>query len=436
MRRTATSPFVALRRLFSPSTSWLVCVAVGVIAVGSAHLPAAQSRAAVIQRSVAVTYGNVPLRFVANHSQIIAAPTAVNDSYTTPFDTALSVDAPGILSNDSSNGGGAMEVSSVVPPTTGTLTIDSNGSFTFTPATGFVGTVTFDYTASNTTGESATATVTITVTEAVAPPTDLIVTSNTGSRITVTWRAPATGPTPTGYVLEGGVTPGGVLASLPTNSTATTYTFSAPTGAFYIRVHSLATELQSVASNEVRLFVNVPAPPSAPANLLGLVNGSSLSLAWTNTAGGGAPTTLVLDVTGSLNLSVGLPVSASFSFPNVPAGTYTLSLRAANALGVSGSSNSVTLTFPGPCSGVPGPVTNFVLSNTGPIIRASWELPVSGPAPTSYRAIVTDALNADVPLNARSISGGVSPGSYTVSIAAVNACGSGPATPPQTVTIP
>ena len=79
-----------------------------------------------------------------------------------------------------------------------------------------------------------------------------------------------------------------VLASLPTNSTATTFTFSAPTGAFYIRMHSLAPGPQSVASNEIRIFVNVPAPPSAPANLLGFVNGSALGLAWTNTAGGGS----------------------------------------------------------------------------------------------------------------------------------------------------
>ena len=52
------------------------------------------------------------------------------------------------------------------------------------------------------------------------------------------------------------------------------------------------------ASNEIRIFVNVPAAPSAPADLLGLVNGSSVALAWRNTFEGGAPGGLILDVTG------------------------------------------------------------------------------------------------------------------------------------------
>jgi large repetitive protein len=409
-RRTATRPFVALRRLVSARASWLVCVAVGVIAVGSAHVPAAESRT-------------------------IAAPTAANDSYTTPFNTTLSVDAPGVLSNDTSDDGSALEVASVVVPTFGTLTIDGNGSFTFTPPTDFIGTVTFEYTAGNASGVSATATVTITVTESVAPPTNLTATSIVGNTVTITWTA-AAGATPTGYVLEGGISPGQVLASVPTGSTATTLTFTAPTGAFYIRVHALTGSLKSAASNEIRIFVNLPAAPSAPANLLGLVNGSSLALAWANTAAGGTPTGLTLDVTGALALSVNLPLSETFSFAGVPAGTYTFAVRAANSSGVSGPSNSVTLTFPGPCSGVPGTPMNFLATKSGNVISLSWALPASGPAPIGYTLSVTGAFVANIPLNGRSISGGVGPGSYTLSVIATNACGSSPATTPQTVVIP
>jgi hypothetical protein len=276
----------------------------------------------------------------------------------------------------------------------------------------------------------------ITPATTLEPPTDLIVTSSNGSTVTVTWRAPAAGRPPTGYLLEGGVTPGGVLASLPTNSTATTYTFNAPMGAYYIRMHSLAPGAMSAASNEARLFVGVPGPPATPANLLGLVNGSAMALAWTNTAGGVLRTDLILDVTGSVTLSLALPASETFSFPSVAAGTYTLSLRASNEQGVSGSSNSVTLTFPGPCSGVPGIPTNFVASKNGELIRASWELPAGGPAPSGYRLIITGAFNGELALNQRNISGAVGAGSYTLSVIATNACGSGAATEPQTVTIP
>ena len=106
----------------------------------------------------------------------------------------------------------------------------------------------------------------------LGPPTNLITSCVIRNAVTITWSAPTSVVTPTGYVLEGGAIPGQTLASLPTGSTATTFTFAATTGAFYIRVHSVAPGLKSVASNEIRIFVNVPSPPSAPTNLLGFVN--------------------------------------------------------------------------------------------------------------------------------------------------------------------
>jgi hypothetical protein len=240
---------------------------------------------------------------------------------------------------------------------------------------------------------------------------------------------------PTGYVLEGGITPGSVLASLPTNSTVPTYTFSAPTGSYYIRLLSLAGAVRSAASNEIRIAVNIPSPPSAPANLLGSANGSTLSLAWTNTASGGTPTELILDVTGSLSLSLSIPVSSSFSFPNVANGTYTFSLRASNSAGVSAPSNPVTLTFPGGCT-VPGTPTLFAVTRNGNIISATWGLPAGGSAPTGYTLIVTGAFNGQISTSERSISGAVGAGSYTLSVSALNACGTGAPTATQTIVVP
>ena len=128
----------------------------------------------------------------------------------------------------------------------------------------------------------------VTVATTVQPPTDLRVMSVTGSNVTLSFQAPTDSLTPTGYVLEGGATPGQVLGSLPIDAAATRLTFQAPTGAFYVRMHTLAGGLRSAASNEVRLFVNVPALPAAPTNVLSLVDGNTLSLAWMNNASGGA----------------------------------------------------------------------------------------------------------------------------------------------------
>ena len=181
----------------------------------------------------------------------------------------------------------------------------------------------------------------------------------------------------------------------------------------------------------------MPAPPSAPTNLLGLANGSSLLLAWQNTAAGGTPSGLILDVTGAAVGSLSLPLTEQFAVPGgIPAGTYTMSLRAANSAGVSGSSNSVTLTFPSACSGAPAPPTNFVAASGVNALSLSWGLPASGPAPSGYLLTVTGAFVGTVPVSGRSIGGAVPAGTYTLSIAATNACGTSAPSAPVTVTIP
>ena len=91
------------------------------------------------------------------------SPTTVPDSYTTAVNTALNVAAPGVLGNDISNGGGAMTAELVDPVTSGALALNANGSFTFTPSSGFTGEAIFTYRAVNSFGAGNTASVTMTV---------------------------------------------------------------------------------------------------------------------------------------------------------------------------------------------------------------------------------------------------------------------------------
>ncbi len=214
----------------------------------------------------------------------------------------------------------------------------------------------------------------------------------------------------TGYVLEGGVTPGSVLAALPTGSTAPSFTFDAPSGAFFVRMRAVSGGRRSPASNEIQILVNVPQVPSAPADLLGLANGSNLALSWKPTSAGGTATSFILDVSGALTLSVPLPPSETFSFAGVPAGTYTFAVRAVNGTGTSPASSPVTLTFPSACPGPPQAPTSFAVSRAGSQVSVSWDPPSAGPAVSSYVLRVTGALNLDLPLNTRSISGAVPSG--------------------------
>lgn len=267
-------------------------------------------------------------------------------------------------------------------------------------------------------------------------PTGLTTTTMAGNVATIEWLPPDVGLMPEQYVLEGGVNPHEVLASLTTASAVSRFTFAAPTGAFYIRVHGVSGQIRGSDSNEIRIVVNVPAPPSAPAMLLGLVNGSSLALSWRNTLGGGPPTNLLLKVSGAVDATLPMPFGEAFTFAGVPPGTYTLRVIAANASGASPPSNAVTLTFPGACSGAPDAPVNFQAWRTGNAIFVAWSPPASGSAVEGYVVSVTGAYVGSIAVAGRALSGTVAPGSYGLSVAATNRCGTGPATAAQTVVIP
>jgi VCBS repeat-containing protein len=90
-------------------------------------------------------------------------PVAVNDAYVAAKNTPLSVAAPGVLGNDTGGNGNPLTAALVAGPAHGTLNLNANGSFAYTPAANFTGTDTFTYKASDGTAQSNTATVTITV---------------------------------------------------------------------------------------------------------------------------------------------------------------------------------------------------------------------------------------------------------------------------------
>jgi hypothetical protein len=271
----------------------------------------------------------------------------------------------------------------------------------------------------------------------VQPPTNLVADVIAGNTVRLRWTNPTGGLAPTGFLLEGGIHPGTVLASIPTGSVQPSFTIVAPTGVFHVRMHTLAGASRSAASNEIRIVVNTPAvAPSAPTGLLGLVNGSSLALAWRNTYAGGPPASVVLDVSGSITASLPLGPVDTFRFSGVPPGTYTLAVRATNPAGSSAASNPVTLTFPAGCTGVPQAPANLLVTKAGNVLEATWHPPVAGAAPTGYVLHVSGSFSGAFPLPSRAISGAVGPGSYTLSVSAVNACGNGPATAPMTVAVP
>ncbi len=267
-----------------------------------------------------------------------------------------------------------------------------------------------------------------------AMPTNFRVLSMTGNLVRLGWTLPASTAATTNIRLEGGLTRGQVLGTL-TLPAAQESTVTLPSGSFFLRIRAVAGGVLSEPSDELVAQVNVPAAPSAPLSLLGLASGSTLALAWTNNYLGGAPSSLVLDVTGSIATSVPISLSESFSFTGVPGGTYTLALRAQNATGLSAPSNSVTLTFPSACSGPPDVPSYVSAYQVGGTVYVGWA-PGLGPAPTGYVLHVSGAAVGAFATSTRSISGVVGSGSYSFSVVAVNPCGASHGSTPRTVIVP
>ncbi|MCP4107238.1 MAG: tandem-95 repeat protein [Desulfobacteraceae bacterium] len=82
------------------------------------------------------------------------APVADNDTYSTDEDTPLTVSASGVLANDTD---------AESDPLHGIITLNSDGSFTYTPEAEWNGTDSFTYKASDGSTDSGAATVTVTV---------------------------------------------------------------------------------------------------------------------------------------------------------------------------------------------------------------------------------------------------------------------------------
>ncbi|RIK82106.1 MAG: hypothetical protein DCC68_07185 [Planctomycetota bacterium] len=76
---------------------------------------------------------------------VLAAPVAVDDSYTAISNAMLNVPAAGVLANDSDPDGDAIRTSLVDNVDHGILNLAADGGFTYLPNPGFTGTDTFSY---------------------------------------------------------------------------------------------------------------------------------------------------------------------------------------------------------------------------------------------------------------------------------------------------
>lgn len=94
---------------------------------------------------------------------------ANNDTYTTSEDVPLTIPTAGILANDTDVDGDAMKAVIVSDVTHGTLSLNSDGSFTYMPHADYSGPDSFTYRAADGSATGNVATVTINVTPVSDP---------------------------------------------------------------------------------------------------------------------------------------------------------------------------------------------------------------------------------------------------------------------------
>jgi VCBS repeat-containing protein len=97
-------------------------------------------------------------------------PIAVGESYSVTSGSVLNVTAPGVLANDSDIDSASLQAQIATAPAHGALTLNANGSFSYTPAAGYSGPDSFVYRATDGAALSGQVAVSITVNPSSPPP--------------------------------------------------------------------------------------------------------------------------------------------------------------------------------------------------------------------------------------------------------------------------
>ncbi|MHC5068577.1 MAG: Ig-like domain-containing protein, partial [Planctomycetota bacterium] len=118
-------------------------------------------------------FDQLALTITTYSSPANTAPVAVADSYVLDQDTTLTVAAPGLVANDQDDDGDVLLVELVSDVAFGSLSVASDGSFTYTPSAGYVGGDSFSYQVNDGQAVSAPVTVDLSV-EAVAGGSQIV----------------------------------------------------------------------------------------------------------------------------------------------------------------------------------------------------------------------------------------------------------------------
>ena len=209
------------------------------------------------------------------------APSAVDDTVITPTDTAIVID---VLANDSDADDDALSIDSVDDPPNGSATVNSDGTVTYTPDTGYTGSDSFDYTVTDG-ADDAEATVTVFVSATASTLSADPNPSATGN-YTVSWTVSSTGSS---YVLDES-TDGGMTWTRVYAGTALEHALTGKSdGTYHYKLSACFTApiggtICVPAAGPYAVTVKIVPPPGVP----GAIRGPSESNGWHTLSWGAA----------------------------------------------------------------------------------------------------------------------------------------------------
>ncbi len=339
-------------------------------------------------------------------------PAVTADDVTAVPGTALDVTLP-------EGGGGNAPLSHALSGLPDTLSFDATTrKLSGTPGTDDVGDRELTYTVTDRDGDTVAATFTLSVGSSPGTVENLEATSVGTDSVSLSWDAPSTGGAPTGYAVAGGgtATVSGTTATIAGLANATAYIFS------------VTASNTAGSGNAVEIAVTT-GTPGAVGNLIPTSVGStSVSLSWNAPATGGTPTSYTVAGGGAATVAGTTATITGLT----DATAYTFSVTADNTAG-SGTATRIAAT-----TGAPGAVGNLAPAAVGATSASlSWDAPGAGGTPTGYVIVLRQAPDggetpttagagtATVSGTARTFSGLREGGTYTFSVSAGNAAGSG-----------